>query len=149
MQVFLQLVCSRRTMNVWWHNKSKHYNKLNQKKKHKMLNLNKRTKLNLNQRSSLRTAHMCVCIIVHSFRTQHSTVLIIFPLVLQTFVITHSYVYWREGVLKACTCLKVWVANLSNSSQVSRERKKSKCFNWMRPSFRTRVKERSSGDEVA
>ena len=44
--------------------------------------------VNLNQHSSLRTAHVCLYHCVQLlYTTQHRTVLIIFPLILQTIII--------------------------------------------------------------
>jgi len=72
----------RNRMKIWTNNT----NKLHQKKTHEMLNLNKCTKTKPKP-SSLTTAHMYMHAIVHNCRTQHRTVLIIFPPILQTIII--------------------------------------------------------------
>jgi len=69
-----------------------------------MLNLNKhRKKLNLNihQQSSLTTAHVCVYHCAQlSYTTRHRTVLIIFPLILQTIIIAQMLSTGGERITK-------------------------------------------------
>ena len=58
-------------------------------------------RVSLNKQSTVITAHVCVCIIVHNHDTQHRTVLIIFPLILRTVIIAHmSTGEERRGYLK-------------------------------------------------
>ena len=76
-----------------------------------MLSLKKSTKINLNlsQHSSLRTAHVCAyIIIVHNHRTPIRTVLITFPLILQTIIIAQMISTAGDGhsaIKMSCTWL--------------------------------------------
>jgi len=51
------------------------------------LTCNSNSDLNRDQHANLSTVYICVRIIVHTYTTQHRTVLIIFPLDLQTIII--------------------------------------------------------------
>jgi len=67
-------------------------------KKHTKSKPKSKENLNLNQQSTVRTGHVCVCIILQLLYTvQHRTVLIIFRLILHTIIIAQMLSTGREA----------------------------------------------------
>jgi len=88
-----------------------------------MLNINKHTKinLNLNQHSSY-CWYVCVYHCVQlSYTTQHRTVVIIFPLILQTIIIAQMMSIGGRGVLSEYSVVK-WTSNYEDTSAMHRYR---------------------------
>ena len=80
----------------------------------------KKLKLNLHQHSSLRTAHMCVHIIVHNRRTQHSAEQHI--LILWTTIIAQMISTGGDGATDRDNWPNIIGLNSSHGSQVQRRR---------------------------
>jgi len=90
-----------------------------------MLNLNKCTTTKPKpQHSSLRTADIHVCAyhcVQLSYTTQHKTVLIIFPLILQTIIIAETILSngWEGGAKRMPTCCSVDHADSADDQAVA------------------------------